>query len=101
VLSDPPRASVGLVLNPEGRGKGLGKLTVQVLSQLCWSMGLRASMGTMNSNAPMRGVMRSLGAEERVEITELPGRGIVAELAYTVNEGDWEEIGMNVAFVNR
>lgn len=70
----------------------------RVLAQLCFDMGMGVSLGTMNANGPMRGVMKSLGVEEKVEITELPGRGIVSELAYRIKKQDWEDFKLDIEF---
>lgn len=72
-----------------------------MLAQICFQVGLGAVSGTMKVNAPMRGVMKSLGVAEKEEITDLPGRGIVSELAYSIEQDKWIDIGMNVDFEGR
>lgn len=92
------RASCGLVLNEEGRGIGLGKLTVSVLAQMCWDMGFQPGMGTMNANGPMRGVAKSLGLEEKDEHVEIPGRGVVCEVGFTFKKEEWKTVVTQVSF---
>lgn len=79
----------------------MGKTTVQVMSQVEWQMGLQVSRGTMESNAGMRSVMRSLRVEEGKEVANIPGRGVVAELAYSVKRGMWVEVEMGIEFMER
>lgn len=94
----PGEASVGVVLNREARGKGIGKASIQVFTQLGFELGLKISSGTMKANAPMRGIMKSLGIEEVEKIVELPGRGVVAELDYAIDHEKWKDIDMKVVF---
>jgi len=72
-----------------------------VLAQVCWEMGFEPGLGTMNANEGMRGTMRSLGCLERASVTELPGRGVVSELAYTIVRGAWEEVQIVYDFKER
>jgi RimJ/RimL family protein N-acetyltransferase len=91
-------ASVGIVLNKEARGKGIGKAGIQVLTQLGFELGMHISLGTMKANAPMRGIMKSLGIEEEEKIIEIPGRGVVAEVEYTIERAQWADIDIKVEF---
>ncbi|THV51281.1 hypothetical protein BGAL_0116g00130 [Botrytis galanthina] len=94
----PGVANIGVVLNKEVRGKGLGKLTASVLTQLTLSFGLQAVAGTMRDNEPMRSTLRNLGFVEEEKIIEIEGRGIVAELSYTLLREAWKDIEMSVEF---
>jgi RimJ/RimL family protein N-acetyltransferase len=91
-------ASVGIVLNKEARGKGVGKDGMRVLTQMGFELGMKISSGTMKANEPMRGVMRSLGVDEVEKVVSLPGRGLVAELDYTVGRDKWKDVDMKVEF---
>lgn len=93
--------SIGVVLNKSARGMGIGKLTVRVLAQLCFDLGLRAGAGTMKANMSMRGLMASLGVNENEHVVELPGRGVVAELGYTIEVERWQRVDMNIEFEER
>lgn len=91
-------ATVGIVLNKEARGKGIGKVGIQIFTQLGWELGLKISSGTMKANKAMRGVMKSLGVEEVEKVVEIPGRGVVAELDYEIEREKWKNIDMKVEF---
>ena len=91
-------ASVGVVLNREARGRGIGKASIQVLTQLGFALGEEISVGTMKANAPMRGIMSSLGIEETEKIVDIPGRGVVAEIEWELKSEEWKTIDMNVEF---
>ena len=95
---EPGVASVGIVLDKEARGRGIGKDGMRVLTQLGFELGMKISSGTMKINGPMRGVMRSLGVEEVEKIVSIPGRGVVAELEYTVERDRWRNVDMRVEF---
>lgn len=94
----PGVANVGIILNPEARGKGVGKVTVRVFAQLGFEMGMTIEAGTMKANGPMRGLMKSLGIAEVEEIVDIPGRGVVAELVYKIDRRALKEIDMRVEF---
>ncbi|KAM0161140.1 hypothetical protein ACHAPG_002619 [Botrytis cinerea] len=94
----PGIANIGVVLNEEVRGKGLGKLTTSVLTQLALNFGLQAVAGTMRDNEPMRSTLRNLGFVEEEKIIELEGRGIVAEFSYTLSRKGWKDIDLSVEF---
>lgn len=96
--SEPGEASVGVVLNKDARGKGVGKASIQVFTQLGFDLGLKISTGTMKANAPMRGIMKSLRIEEVEKIVEIPGRGVVAEVEYNLERAKWKDIDMKVEF---
>ncbi|CAD6456743.1 08b91d98-47ae-4ab7-aa54-0f4ee9dcb1f4-CDS [Sclerotinia trifoliorum] len=95
---EPGVANIGVVLNKEARGKGLGRLTVGFLTQLTLDFGLSVVAGTMGDNAPMRFTLRSLGFAEEEKIIEIFGRGVVAEFSYSLLRDAWEEVEMNVEF---
>lgn len=92
--------NMGVILMENARGKGLGKLTMQVLIKLGHRMGIRRlQAGTMKSNQAMQAVMASLNIPGRDEIQESPGRGIVGEILYEIPETvDWEEIDLQLEF---
>jgi RimJ/RimL family protein N-acetyltransferase len=94
----PGQASVGVILNKDARGKGIGKASIQVFTQLGFELGLEISSGTMKANAPMRGIMKSLGIEEIDKIVEIPGRGVVAEVEYNLERAKWKDLDMEIAF---
>ena len=52
----------------------------------------------MKANAPMRGIMSSLGIEEIEKIVDIPGRGVVAEIEWELKREEWKTIDMNVEF---
>jgi len=55
-------ANLGLVLNPETRGKGIGKTTFALMGRLSLELEIDAvQVATMKANEPMRGLARSLG----------------------------------------
>lgn len=89
-------ASIGVVLNEEARGKGLGKLVTCVLAQLALASGLQVVAGTMKDNKPMRAILNNLGFEEKEEILELEGRGVVAEYTYSLPRDGWKEVPLRV-----
>jgi RimJ/RimL family protein N-acetyltransferase len=96
--SKPGEASVGIILNKDARGKGIGKAGIQVLTQLGFEIGENISTGTMKANAPMRGIMKSLGIEEIENIVEIPRRGVVAEIEWEIERAKWKSIDMKVEF---
>lgn len=92
--------NIGLKLNPSARGKGIGKLSMQAVIQLAHNMGIeRLEAGTMKVNKPMRALMASLKIPGKDEIKESPGRGVVAEIIYTIPRTvDWEDIDLQIEF---
>jgi RimJ/RimL family protein N-acetyltransferase len=92
--------NLGLMLTKDARGKGIGKLSMQVLIQLAHNMGIeRLEAGTMKANQPMRALMASLKIPGRDEIKKAPGRGVLAEILYTIPKTvDWEDIDLHVEF---
>ncbi|TGO25765.1 hypothetical protein BPAE_0073g00310 [Botrytis paeoniae] len=94
----PGVANIGVVLNKEVRGKGLGKLTASVLTQLTLNFGLQAVAGTMRDNEPMRSTLRNLGFVEEEKIIEIEGRGIVAEFSYALLREGWKDIELSEEF---
>ncbi|KAF7875140.1 hypothetical protein EAF04_002312 [Stromatinia cepivora] len=95
---EPGVANIGVVLNKEVRGKGLGKLTASVLTQLTLDFGLQVVAGTMRDNEPMRSTLRSLGFLEEEKVIEIEGRGVVAEFSYSLLREGWKDIEMRVEF---
>ncbi|KAG0650332.1 hypothetical protein D0Z07_3235 [Hyphodiscus hymeniophilus] len=95
---NPTEASVGIILNKEARGRGIGKLGIQVFTQLGFELGLEINTGTMKANGPMRGIMKSLGIEEIEKVVEIPGRGVVAEIEWELKREDWKSIDMKIEF---
>ena len=95
---EPGKASVGVVLNKEARGKGIGKASIQVFTQLGFELGKEISTGTMKANAAMRGIMKSLGIEEIEKVVDIPGRGVVAEIEGELERMKWRSIPMNIQF---
>ncbi|TGO90009.1 hypothetical protein BPOR_0083g00100 [Botrytis porri] len=94
----PGIANIGVVLNKEVRGKGLGKLTASVLTQLTLDFGLQTVAGTMRDNEAMRSTLRNLGFVEEEKIIEIEGRGVVAEFSYTLLREGWKDIELSVEF---
>jgi RimJ/RimL family protein N-acetyltransferase len=90
-------ANIGIVLNKDARGLGLGKLSVTVLAQICFDCGMSPTAGTMKSNQAMRAVMASVGAAEKEQIVDIPGRGIVAELGYSIERETWKDIDIKTS----
>ncbi|OBT80160.1 hypothetical protein VF21_00674 [Pseudogymnoascus sp. 05NY08] len=90
--------NVGVMLEEEARGKGVGKALTGALVEIAWMMGGRVGVRTMKANAGMRGVMRGLGVEEKVEDVMMEGRGLVAEIVYVVEKEKWEELGVCLEF---
>ncbi|KAM3080428.1 hypothetical protein ACMFMG_005383 [Clarireedia jacksonii] len=74
-LQDEPRTgNIGILLNPEGRGKGVGKAAVEVLLRLGNEFDLDiVEAGTMKGNVGMRRLMGKLGLGEREEMKWMRG----------------------------
>lgn len=90
--------NVGCVLDVSAQGKGIGKLSTAVMITLAFKIGKEDNVeaGTMKANAAMRGVMRSLGIEEKEKLVVVEGRGVLAELSYTIERSKWKDIGLDV-----
>jgi RimJ/RimL family protein N-acetyltransferase len=97
-LPDTGHHNVGIALAKEARGKGIGKVNMQVLAQIGLEYAEVLEAGTMKSNTPMRALMRSLGIDEREEEKRLPNGDLVAELLYDIKREDWKWIGMKLDF---
>jgi RimJ/RimL family protein N-acetyltransferase len=92
-------ANVGLSLDENERGKGLGKANLQVLLRLSNELDVDVvGAGTMKANKPMRALAASLGLEEKEEILDIPGRGVVAELIFIIDQRRWKDFEMNIEF---
>ena len=91
-------ASIGIVLEKEARGRGIAKLAVKGLIQLCFDHDIKPVLGTMKANKPMRALMANLGVPEVEQITDLPGRGVVAELHYDIERTSWKDVDMRIVF---
>ncbi|PQE06715.1 hypothetical protein CJF30_00008606 [Rutstroemia sp. NJR-2017a BBW] len=105
----PGLGNLGIILNPEGRGKGVGKATVEVLLRLSNECELDVlEAGTMRGNIGMRGVMRKLGVEEREEMKWFGGEGggekrLVAEVMFGekgkgIDRDRWRGLDVRVEF---
>ncbi|PQE16344.1 hypothetical protein CJF32_00006226 [Rutstroemia sp. NJR-2017a WRK4] len=105
----PGFGNLGIILNPEGRGKGVGKATVEVLLRLSNECELDVlEAGTMRGNMGMRGVMRKLGVEEREEMKWFGGEGggekrLVAEVMFGekgkgIDRDRWRGLDVRVEF---
>ncbi|KFY71169.1 hypothetical protein V499_08615 [Pseudogymnoascus sp. VKM F-103] len=90
--------NVGVMLEEVVRGKGVGKAVTGCLVEIALMMGGRVGVRTMKANVGMRGVMRGLGVEERVEDVMMEGRGLVAEIMYMVEKEKWEELDICLEF---
>lgn len=96
----PSVANIGLRLSPEVRGKGLGKVLLQVLLRLSNEVDADiVEAGTMKYNSSMRALAKSVGLAETDEIKELPGQGVVADLLFKdIEREKWRELDMVVEF---
>lgn len=90
--------NVGVMLEERARGRSVGKAVTGALVEVAWMMGGRAGVRTMKANEGMRGVMRGLGVEEKVEDVEMEGRGVVAQIVYVVEKEKWEDVGVSLEF---
>ncbi|KAL7937548.1 hypothetical protein V8C35DRAFT_292777 [Trichoderma chlorosporum] len=99
----PSVANIGIRLSPEVRGKGLGKVFMQVLLRL--SNEVEADIieaGTMKYNTSMRALAKSVGLVETDEIKERPGHGVVAEILFKdIEREKWSDLDMVVEFRNQ
>jgi RimJ/RimL family protein N-acetyltransferase len=95
-------ANLGLGLNPSLRGTGLGKAIMQVLLRLSNEIDASViSVGTMKANNLMCALAKSLGFEEREEIVDIPGRGVIAEVLFSIDHAkwrDWKDYEINIEF---
>jgi RimJ/RimL family protein N-acetyltransferase len=96
----PSLANIGIKLSPEVRGKGLGKVLMQVLLRLSNEIETDViEAGTMKWNKGMRALARSLGLVEAEELKVVPGRGVVADLLFKDIERErWAGLEMVVEF---
>ncbi|KAE8444156.1 hypothetical protein EG329_000844 [Mollisiaceae sp. DMI_Dod_QoI] len=96
----PSVANIGIRLSPEVRGKGLGKLLMQVLLRLSNEVDADIiEAGTMKYNISMRAMAKSVGLLETDEIKEIPGQGIVADLLFkNIEREKWRDLDMVVEF---
>lgn len=95
---DSGTTSIGVLLNESVRGRGIGKTTIAVLAQIAFDFGLPVTSGTMKANAPMRAVMASLGVPEEEKLVTAPGRGVLAEVEYSISKENWAGIEMKIEF---
>ncbi|KAE8447143.1 hypothetical protein EG329_011127 [Mollisiaceae sp. DMI_Dod_QoI] len=86
--------NVGLVIDVAAQGRGIGKVSTRVLIQLAFEIGKSSKVeaGTMKANMAFRGVMRSLGVEEEEKLVVVEGRGVLAELSYTIEREKWKDV---------
>jgi RimJ/RimL family protein N-acetyltransferase len=85
-------ANLGLGLDPSLRGTGLGKAMMKVLLRLSNEIDASViSVGTMKANKPMRALATRLGFEEREKIVDFPGRGVIAEVLFSIDHAKWRE----------
>ncbi|EHK21822.1 uncharacterized protein TRIVIDRAFT_191904 [Trichoderma virens Gv29-8] len=96
----PSVANIGIRLSPEVRGKGLGKVLMQVLLRLSNEVDADIiEAGTMKYNTSMRAMAKSVGLVETDEIKEIPGQGVVAELLFkNIEREKWRDLDMVVEF---
>ncbi|KAM0259208.1 hypothetical protein ACHAQJ_003413 [Trichoderma viride] len=96
----PSVANVAIRLSPEIRGKGLGKVLMQVLLRLSNEVDADIiEAGTMKHNTSMRALAKSVGLAETDEIKELPGKGVVAEILFkNIEREKWRDLDMVVEF---
>lgn len=96
----PTVANIGIRLSPEVRGKGLGKILMQVLLRLSNEVNADiVEAGTMKHNSSMRALAKSVGLAETDEIKEIPGQGFVAEIRFkNIEKEKWRDLDMVVDF---
>lgn len=96
----PSVANIGIKLSPEVRGKGLGKVLMQVLLRLSNEVDADIiEAGTMKYNTSMRALAKSVGLVETDEIKEIPGQGVVADLLFkNIEREKWRDLDMVVEF---
>jgi RimJ/RimL family protein N-acetyltransferase len=99
----PSIANIGIKLAPEVRGKGLGKILMQLLLRLSNEVDVDViEAGTMKENTGMRALARSVGLVETDEVKVIEGKGIVAELLFKDIERErWRGLEMVVDFWER
>jgi RimJ/RimL family protein N-acetyltransferase len=95
-------ANLGLGLDPSLRGTRLGNAMMKVLLRLSNEIDASViSVGTMKANKPMRALATSLGFEEREEIVDIPGKGVIAEVVFSIDNAKWrawKDYEINVEF---
>jgi RimJ/RimL family protein N-acetyltransferase len=105
----PGIGNLGIILNAETRGKGVGKATVEVLLRLSNECDVDVvEAGTMKWNMGMRGVMKKLGVEEREEMKwfdeeEGKEKRLVAEIMFGekgkgIERERWRGLDVRVEF---
>ena len=93
-------ASIGILLNEAVRGRGIGKIAMSVLIQIGFEFPIPISAGTMKTNVAMRALMKSLRVPEEEKLVTAPGRGVLAEVVYSIQREDWKVLEMKVEFGN-
>ncbi|KAM3066983.1 hypothetical protein ACMFMG_007125 [Clarireedia jacksonii] len=96
----PSVANIGIKLSPDVRGKGLGKILMQVLLRLSNEVDTDiVEAGTMKYNTSMRALAKSVGLVETDETKEIPGQGVVAEIMFkNIEREKWRDLDMVVEF---
>lgn len=96
----PSVANIGIKLSPEVRGKGLGRMLMQVLLRLSNEVDADiVEAGTWKYNTSMRAMAKSVGLVETDELKELPGQGVVADLLFkNIEREKWRDLDMVVEF---
>jgi hypothetical protein len=59
------------------------------------------SVATMKANKPMRALATSLEFVEREEIVDFPGKGVIAEVVFSIDNARWrawKDYEINVEF---
>jgi RimJ/RimL family protein N-acetyltransferase len=95
------KGNIGLQLVPTARGRGIGKVTLELLFRLSCELDVdEITMGTMKSNVPMRGLAKSLGLVEKEEEMSFPGYGVVVEIMWKgIPREQWKDFGFEVDFL--
>jgi RimJ/RimL family protein N-acetyltransferase len=96
----PSLANIGIKLSPQVRGKGLGKILMQVLLRLSNELDVEViEAGTMKGNVGMRAMAKSVGLEETEEEKVIPGKGVVADVLFKdIRREKWRDLEMGVEF---
>ncbi|KAL3420498.1 hypothetical protein PVAG01_06943 [Phlyctema vagabunda] len=96
----PNLANIGIQLGREAQGRGLGRVTMQVLLRMSNEVEVDViEAGTMKTNKAMRGLAASLGLQETDEQKIVPGRGVVAEVMYkNISVAKWKHYEVNIEF---
>jgi L-amino acid N-acyltransferase YncA len=96
----PSVANISIKLSPEVRGKGLGKILMQVLLRLSNEVDADIiEAGTMKYNTATRAMAKSVGLVETDEIKDVPGKGVVADLLFkNIEREKWRDLDMVVEF---